>query len=998
MCNGYNPRIFYKIKEYITKDKYNIYIFIGNINENIKKITMKKESNTTLTKSEEQIFESFLGPKNKGILNLKNDSGGGIHYINELIHIDDSIQIIKKKIFINLSNNTGQEYILPEHQHLWIKTTSNLNNGKLYNIFLSITEQKLEIDKENLLLNISKITGIDSKTIKTLHIDKDPIDFDYFSNSKEILKILNIKTETLGYNYKNNNGNIIMYTNPFQSLNIDPLFATNTGEKKNNRLIENKFKILDDYENIHLNEIFLVNISSIISFIKSGNNFNGNKEHIYNGFILKYWPFINNSNAYNDLKINKVKIKEKFSELQTTLTEREKVSNIIYESYPKALSELKYNSCGLLLCVIHINFPGGEDNFNINKIFNNLKLSKDIPFLKYKPDNSYETKYKIFKDISELDSDGKPYITEKRLNSWRKNIVVKTVDGKDEYKITGIPKGLSIKQFLYEDIDEKKFSTINLFKDGKIEMKLYWTENKEANLKNIKIAVGKCKELIQNINKMNISLKNNRYLKIKLPDPNFLLKNTGETNTNIIFINSIIQFKLNDSLNISDLIKISKCLYPYISIVEEIDNLKKNILHLRYKRVSNYENLSLIDTFINRKYKELQLIEGHKNLIIKSIQQNFNLSKDDATSAYIEWKNKAKGDEDNEGFKKYIKLKQDPGTDIKIQRSLTNSVYKVMIEGVKNISQLKKINNFLRSLFYIYNQNDKKILSNLSCNIPEQKEIEEEEKEGKTIGDHEIDEEQNQYMDDDEKHYGYSSSDDSNNSYNSDSSNDNSDNSDSDNGSDNSDIDDNSDNGDNDGDDNGEVQNKIELSKLVNIPIREYPLKRLVSADPKLFKYETSKVQPGYATICQEVDLRQPIVISKLEKDKIDKEHPGSYNEYLEYGSTKNNKNFYICPKYWCIRCNTSLTEDEIYETNTVLNSKIKNITNNDIEIEQEITEHKNASKIITTGGIIKSNIHLYINDKELPKIKILGPDKREYNWGGKINQKIQKDLEIKKR
>jgi hypothetical protein len=927
MCNGYNPRIFYKIKEYINKDTYNIYIFIGNTNESIKKIIIKKELNSSLTDSEKEIFKSFLGRGNKDILDLKNKSGGSIKYINDIIHIDDSIQLLKKKIFINLSNN--EKYILPEHQHLWIKMKSN-----------------------------------------------------------------KIKTETLGYNYKNNNGNIT-HTNPFKFLNIDYSFVTNTGEKINNRLIENKFKILDDYETIYLNEIFLINISSIIDFINSGDHFNGNKDHIYYGFILKYWPFINNSNAFKDLKINQNKIKEKFSELQMTLNEREKISNIIYENYPKALSELKYNSCGLLLCVIHINFPGGEDIFDINKIFNNLELSYDIPFLKYKPDNSYETKYKIFKGISEHGSDDKPYITEKRLNSWRKNVVVKTVNGKDEYKITGIPKGLSIKQFLYEDIDEKKFSTINLFKDGKIEIKLYWTENKEANLRNIKFALGKSKKLIQNINKMNISLKNNPFLKMKLPDPNFLLKTPGETNTNIIFINSIIQLELNNSLKISDLIYISKCLYPYISIVEETDNLKKNILHFRYKRVSNYENLSLIDTFINRKYKELILIEEREraNLIIKSIHQNFNLSKDHANKSYIDWKNKAKGEEDNQGIQKYIKLKQDPGTDIKIQKSLTKNVYKVMIEGVKNISQLKKINNFLRSMFYIYNQNDKKILTNLSCNISKQEELEKEDEgddgnEVKTIGDHEIDE-KTQYMDDDDNnddgYSGYSSSD-SNRGYST-SGNDS-------NGSDDTESDSNSENSNH----GKEVENKIELSKLVNIPIREYTLKRLGSADSKLFKYDPKSTgKLAYSRICGEVELRQPIVITKSDKEKIDKLHPGSYNEYLEYGSTKNNQNIYICPKYWCIRCNTSLTEEEIYDTETVFNSKIKDITNDAIEIEEDIGKQKNASKIIDTGGIIKSNIYFYINDTELPKIKILGPNKTEYNWGEKINQKPKKDLGIKK-
>ena len=73
-------------------------------------------------------------------------------------------------------------------------------------------------------------------------------------------------------------------------------------------------------------------------------------------------------------------------------------------------------------------------------------------------------------------------------------------------------------------------------------------------------------------------------------------------------------------------------------------------------------------------------------------------------------------------------------------------------------------------------------------------------------------------------------------------------------------------------------------------------MKRLYDADPELFKYETNKKYQAYSTICGEVDFRQPIVISKRNKEIIDKNHPGSYNHSLEYGS-KGRKNIYICPK-----------------------------------------------------------------------------------------------------
>ena len=50
------------------------------------------------------------------------------------------------------------------------------------------------------------------------------------------------------------------------------------------------------------------------------------------------------------------------------------------------------------------------------------------------------------------------------------------------------------------------------------------------------------------------------------------------------------------------------------------------------------------------------------------------------------------------------------------------------------------------------------------------------------------------------------------------------------------------------------------------------------------------------------------------EKEKIDKEHPGSYdaNTAIKYGSDKDKQFWYICPRYWSLKDNTSLTEAEV--------------------------------------------------------------------------------------
>ena len=97
--------------------------------------------------------------------------------------------------------------------------------------------------------------------------------------------------------------------------------------------------------------------------------------------------------------------------------------------------------------------------------------------------------------------------------------------------------------------------------------------NQWLNLLDIKDAVTKCKELINKINKINISITNNPYYKIPLPDPHFIMKNNLETNTHIIFMNTSISLTLPPDLELNNIIDIVKCFYSYVSIIDEKQNL-----------------------------------------------------------------------------------------------------------------------------------------------------------------------------------------------------------------------------------------------------------------------------------------------------------------------------------------------------------------------------------------------------------------------------------------
>merc|ERR1711907_374281 len=88
---------------------------------------------------------------------------------------------------------------------------------------------------------------------------------------------------------------------------------------------------------------------------------------------------------------------------------------------------------------------------------------------------------------------------------------------------------------------------------------------------------------------------------------------------------------------------------------------------------------------------------------------------------------------------------------------------------------------------------------------------------------------------------------------------------------------------------------------------------RLEERDPKLFviNYKDGKYN-AYSRQCQSNARRQPVILTDSEKEYIDKEHPGSYTHAIKYGSNPDKQYWYICPRYWSLIKNTSLTEEEV--------------------------------------------------------------------------------------
>jgi len=99
------------------------------------------------------------------------------------------------------------------------------------------------------------------------------------------------------------------------------------------------------------------------------------------------------------------------------------------------------------------------------------------------------------------------------------------------------------------------------------------------------------------------------------------------------------------------------------------------------------------------------------------------------------------------------------------------------------------------------------------------------------------------------------------------------------------------------------------------VNLKGYLLNKLKEADKDLFQYDLppDKKRKDYPTLCGKSVMRQPVVVTKSELDKIQSEFPEAVKDYVKSGSTpeREKKNHYICPKIWCPKSRVALSFED---------------------------------------------------------------------------------------
>jgi hypothetical protein len=839
---------------YVVDNKIlSLYVFIGSrlIDRDISDLNEFYRNNPT-----DDIFKDLL--TSKETTDIKNGIID-VNFINESIYLDDSIEVLKKK-FLLAAKNLDIPY---EGLYMFAQQTEQLDPTSVYQ---NITQNgKLDLTQERLMQFLLNIDEIDSNKLE----NKEIYDYD------DILALgLNqrkfLVSKPVGQKFVAMEKTYPYTVNPYKVIKYDPFlekFVSELTTTTNSSLILNTGKINDQV-------IFACSANDVLV--------NAQKKELSEESTIKiYFPYLLDSKITN-LDIYTEKKEELLKITDNMITDKEwrrnmHNVNLYYNIYKTRKTNLPFFLDGIKSVHLTIH-PTYTFNLPLDIVFKLIHASRKVPLIKLNPGKRQEKAYRLYADRIATNGQRIPYL--QRSTIFR---LMKTI-------------GKSKKVSVYCEHTTQEEEIISIIIDfennGDVSLTTYLPKL---------LSMGELDKLLQEVSRPIINSVQDYLAQSGYTIHGF--NSLKDPHVEIHDMKFTMALPITKKLNLK---KYTACLSSIFSITS--DDITEGAI-LRLKRVDNYNEMdsqeALIVELLNQGIRDVEIIDR--------LMSNFGKTQEEARQKLVSFVNNLQVVQD--AFKTHkLKIRNNPGflTTMTHEKFSTNLV--IEVSGINNIGYLDTIPIYLDSLIRLTQEPDTSAISITKINnaCKKKKILETEQHVSDKIALAEQLHPERAQMDFQANELVFETQDDEDK--------------------DAQDamidilmgFDDEGEDEDEDEDetyeDKEEIQfggnnNENEIKRDITGMRLSNPnpfFSRLYKREPLLFLKENEGGFKSYSRLCPSSAKRQPIILTKEEKDKIDKKHPGSYEHVIEYQTSKDSeKYYYICPRYWSLKDNVSLTEEE---------------------------------------------------------------------------------------
>jgi len=641
----------FKVNKLTNKNKTDvIYVFFGSdqdldldVDTDLNELFKRDPNN--------KVFANVFNPAE--LDNLESNKDIQVEFIRQTIHIDDSIGVIKLKIFEAIRRSASMSEI-----YLFCLKNEKLNPITIYqnltqNDRLPLTRVRLE----QVLKNIYDEDG-------------EPIDFGLPKKDKYTFDdILSLDLTKRDYLVAKILGQKFVFNNEYPFI-ADPFYVT-----EYDALLEHSRRELTSLNNsllLETNPIFNTTIYLCIA----PDVFKQNTDVSFEYTCKIYFPFLyqENINTIDKLYEKRDKLIEDTSNKLTPDVEKgfesiDMFYNVFQNKIPSNRFSEKRQNTGIkkIKIIIH---PDFQIKIPIDVIFKLIHATQEFPLIKFNPETRQENIYRLYAD--KMTSDGR------KIPNLNKAIIFKLVKG--------IGKGRSVSVYTNIIVNKIQYNIVCEFADnGSITVyPLNDFETPVSIEKNdIDIIIGLAvNPLIQQIKPF--------FEQSGLEIP--LFDSIKSINVEIRELTYQTVYVINNPIKITDYIG---CISSAFTI--ETDDLKRRGIEMRFKRVANFNKRDSQEAFIIEK-----IDQGLKfDEMVDELVQNYPDVDDEIASDLIAKIRSELEVTRGANRRRALMIKINPGFKTRILLDSIVSEITVTVEGINDIAYLDTIPVYIDTLVRI---------------------------------------------------------------------------------------------------------------------------------------------------------------------------------------------------------------------------------------------------------------------------------------------------------